>query len=97
MRIIKQGYDLHLILNLENAAMTIKTSHYKHQILGECLIEYSYLITTRVGGGGGVSLTISCQIVFSLWKPDSSAKTENTHFSESGLLWQISLCAESRT
>lgn len=57
MCIIKQGYDLHLILNLENAAMTNKTSHYEHQILGECLIEYSYLITSRVGGGGGVSLT----------------------------------------
>lgn len=51
MRVIKQGYDLHQILNLENAVMTIKTTHYKHQMLGE------YLITSRVGGGGGVSLT----------------------------------------
>lgn len=34
MCITKQGRDLHLILNLENIVMTIKTSHYKHQILG---------------------------------------------------------------
>ncbi len=56
MCIIKQGFDLYLILNLENVVMTIKTSHYKHQSLEVYLMEYTDLITSLLGGGG-VSLT----------------------------------------
>lgn len=38
---IKQGRDLHLILNVENVAMAVKTSRYRRQIWGEYLIEYT--------------------------------------------------------
>lgn len=50
--IIKQGHDLHLILNLENVT-AVKASGYNQ--ISEYLIEWSNLITI-LGGGGGVSL-----------------------------------------
>lgn len=62
--------------------MTIKTSYFKHYILGECLIDCSYVITSRVRGGGGVSLTNHISRLIQQPKP------ENTYFSKS----QISLC-----